>query len=151
MTECGPVLAPSPGFLQETLVSSLVSSPLSEHLDVPGAPTPAAGPHPWPPLPQALRPGHAVLCKHSWPPSKPPQAMGLHLQDGAEPRGDFLLPLSWAQLFPARMDLPFPFLICSGIKRRACFKVSRPPRPLGLPGRGPGNVLGSGGRPGEGM
>lgn len=50
----------------------------------------------------AARPGRAVLCKHPWPPSKPPRAMGLRLQDGAEPRGDFIPPLSWAQLFAAR-------------------------------------------------
>ena len=106
----------------------------------------------------AARPGRAVLCKHPWPPSKPPHPTPSRPGRWASVcrmvrSREVILsrPSAGPSCLQPGTGLPFPFLICSGIKCGACFKVSRPPRPLGLPERGPGNVLGSGGHPGEGM
>ena len=121
---------------------------------------PAAGPHRWPPLPQALQPSPAGLFSAntpglppSLPPnSSPPPGRWASVCRMVRSREVILSrPSAGPSCLQPGTGLPFPFLICSGIKRGACFKVSRPPRPLGLPERGPGNVLGSGGHPGDGM
>lgn len=45
--------------------------------------------------------GSAALCERPWPAPETVQRIRLPLKDGAAWRGDAVLMLSWAQLFPA--------------------------------------------------